>query len=109
MEIQVCLTVNPMLSLTFCNSALFTIIILSLFRLRPPCYGILLPSLPGAVHVLQDGQVVPLVVAPAQSLTRKVSLSLSKINTTILTTDLSWPEERSSSLQFFYVLSLPLP
>ena len=36
-------------------------------------------------------------------------LRLIPINTTILTTDLSWHKERSSSLQFFYVLLLSLP
>ena len=46
--------------------------ILVLFHLRPLVHGVLLPSMPGVAHVLQDGQVVPLVDVPAQGLTRRV-------------------------------------
>ena len=56
----------------FYVSALLSVLILSLFHLRPPCYGVLLPSMPGVAHVLQDGHLVPLVDQPPQNMTRKV-------------------------------------
>ena len=61
----------------FYASALVATTILASFHLRPLYYGVLLPSTPEAAYVLRDGQVVPLVDVPAQSLTRKVS-KLSK-------------------------------
>ena len=57
----------------FYVSALLSALILSLFHRRPLHYGVLLPSMPSVAHVLQDGQLVPLVDVPPQSLTRKVS------------------------------------
>ena len=60
----------------FYVSALLAIAILTLFHLRPLHYGVLLPEMPGAEHVLLDGQVVPLVdKPPPQNLTRKVNLN----------------------------------
>ena len=59
--------------INFYVSALLSLLILSLFHLRPLCYGVLLPSMPGVAHLLQDGHLVPLVDLPPQSLTRKVS------------------------------------
>ena len=56
----------------FYFSAFLSVLILSLFHLRPPRYGVLLPSMPGVTHVLQDGHLVPLVGLPPQSLTREV-------------------------------------
>ena len=56
----------------FYVSALLSVLILSLFHLRPLRYGVLLPSMPGVTHILQDGHLVPLVDPPPQSLTRKV-------------------------------------
>ena len=59
----------------FYVSALLAIAILTLLHLRPLHYGVLLPEMPGAEHVLLDGQVVPLVdKPPPQNLTRKVNL-----------------------------------
>ena len=62
----------------FYVSVLLATTILTLFHLRPLHYGVLLPSMPRAAHVLQDGQVVPLVDLPAQTLTRNVYLYLFK-------------------------------
>ena len=62
----------------FYVSALLSAAILSVFHLRPLHHGVLLPSMPGVAHVLQDGHVVPLVDLPPQSLTRKVSSFPSK-------------------------------
>ena len=59
--------------INFYVSALLSLLILSLFHLRPLRYGVLLPSMPGVAHLLQDGHLVPLVDLPPQSLTRKVS------------------------------------
>ena len=59
--------------INFFASASVATAILSLLHLRPLHFGVLLPSQPGAAHILQDGQVVPLVDLPPQSLTRKVS------------------------------------
>ena len=64
----------------FYASALFATTILALFHLRPLQYGVLLPSTPRATHVLQDGQVIPLVDVPAETLTRRVSLLKPIIN-----------------------------
>ena len=60
--------------INFFASALVATAILSLLHLRPLHFGVLLPSQPGAAHILQDGQVVPLVDLPPQSLTRSVFL-----------------------------------
>ena len=58
----------------FYATALFSAALLALFHLRPLIYGVLLPSMPGVAHILQNDQVVPLVDVPSQGLTRKVCL-----------------------------------
>ena len=92
----------------FYVSALLAIAILTLLHLRPLHYGVLLPEMPGAAHVLLDGQVVPLVdKPPAQNLTRKVNLIFVKKKFTLLTvTGLSWCGECSCPWRFFFLLSL---
>ena len=58
----------------FYAGTLLVAAILAVFHLRPLVYGVLVPSMPGVAHVLQDNHVVPLVDVPAQGLTRKVCL-----------------------------------
>ena len=58
----------------FYASTLLVAATLAVFHLRPLLFGVLLPSMPGVAHILQDNQVVPLVDVPSQGLTRKVCL-----------------------------------
>ena len=56
----------------FYSGALIVATILSLFQLKPSCYGVVLPSMPDVAHTLQGDHVVPHVDPPDQGLTRKV-------------------------------------
>ena len=58
----------------FYSGALIVATILSLFQLKPSCYGVVLPSMPDVAHTLQGDHVVPHVDPPDQGLTRKVFL-----------------------------------
>ena len=58
--------------LDFYFGSLIVAATLSLLRFSAPHYGVLVPSQPAAVHVLQEEQVVPLLQNPPQRFTRKV-------------------------------------
>ena len=93
----------------FYSGALLVAAILALFHLRPLVYGVLLPSMPGVAHVLQDDQVVPLVDVPAQGLTRKVCLLDKNEIAITMFTGHSWHGKCSSPSHFLSLLSLSLP
>ena len=93
----------------FYAGALLVAAILALFHLRPLVYGVLLPSMPGVAHVLQDDQVVPLVDLPDQSLTRQVCLLDRNEIAITMFPGLGWYGKCSFPSHFFFLLSLSLP